>query len=211
MGYLVGSIPAASLTVRALAGEDVRRYGTGNPGTSNVYRNFGWAMAILVAAETLLQGFLPPLAARLLNLPRGAVVAAGLGAVVGYCWPFFSRFRGGRAVACATGAVASMFLIAPLVALLVYYLFGLATRRIALGVLVGFALLPVAVVLVDPYPADRVAAAVLLGLIALKRLDGIWADPDQIPIKRRIWDRLVFDTVRGQSLTGVRTHGSGPA
>ena len=202
-GYLVGAVPVGYLTVRLAKGVDIRDYGTGNPGTANVYRNIGLGWALLVAAGTVLQGFGPPLIVRLAGQPQAAVVASGVGAAVGYGWPVFTRFRGGKAVAVASGAVAGVYGLV-LAELLIFYLAGLAMRRIALGVVVGFALLPIVVALLGASAADRWGAVVLLVVLLLRRLDGISQDPPQGALARRVLDRLVFDQAPGQSLVGQR-------
>src|SRR5215831_15720176 len=96
-GYLVGSVPVGLLIGR-LAGVDIRRYGTGNIGASNVMRNLGPLPAAVVGVASFAQGVGPAWAAAALTGSDEAVAAAAFGAVLGYGWSFLLAFRGGRAV-----------------------------------------------------------------------------------------------------------------
>ncbi|MCB1883615.1 MAG: glycerol-3-phosphate acyltransferase, partial [Geminicoccaceae bacterium] len=98
VGYLLGSVPFGLLVVRAATGEDVRRIGSGNIGATNVLRTGRRALALATLAADLLKGFLPAFLAYLWLGPDIAVLA-GLGAVLGHCFPVWLGFRGGKGVA----------------------------------------------------------------------------------------------------------------
>jgi acyl phosphate:glycerol-3-phosphate acyltransferase len=107
--YLVGSIDFAVIVAR-MHGVDIRQVGSGNPGTSNVLRTVGRFPAALVLVGDLLKGVI---AAAMGWVASGSVdpqvhwaFAAGLAAVVGHCYPVFHRFRGGKGMATALGAIA---------------------------------------------------------------------------------------------------------
>ncbi len=93
-GYLAGSIPWAFLVGR-LHGVDLRRTGSGNVGTGNVYElaGFGWAFLVFLldSAKALLAVFLAGAWAG-----EAAQVAAGWGVIVGHSWPVWLRLVGGR-------------------------------------------------------------------------------------------------------------------
>jgi acyl phosphate:glycerol-3-phosphate acyltransferase len=104
-GYLIGSIPVGLLLGRALRGLDVREHGSGNMGTTNVLRLVGPSAAALTFALDAGKGSAAVLLARRLGADRGGQAAAGLAAVVGHSWPVLARFRGGKGVATAYGAL----------------------------------------------------------------------------------------------------------
>ena len=137
LGYLMGSVPIGLLVARAAAGIDIRRYGTGNVGAANIRRNVGLFPAAVAALGVFLQGLVPPLIARLLAGSEAASATAAVGAVVGYGWPVFLRFKGGRAVGTATGAAAALSPTG-FVVLLLSIALGTLMRQVALGVLLGF-------------------------------------------------------------------------
>ena len=101
--YLLGSVNPALMVAR-FRGVDIREVGSGNPGASNVLRALGKGPAATVYLLDLLKGFVPALVGLLIwSSEAGAV--AGLGAVIGHCYPIYHRFRGGKGVATAGGAL----------------------------------------------------------------------------------------------------------
>jgi glycerol-3-phosphate acyltransferase PlsY len=107
--YLVGSLSFAVLVSRAMGLSDPRTYGSGNPGATNVLRSGSKAAAILTLALDALKGFVPVLLAVRLGpargLGEGTVALVALAAFLGHLYPVFFRFRGGKGVATAAGAL----------------------------------------------------------------------------------------------------------
>jgi glycerol-3-phosphate acyltransferase PlsY len=200
--YAVGSIPVGLLVGRA-AGIDIRRYGTGNPGASNVLRNLGPVPAAVVGVGTFAQGLGPAWAAWALTGSPDALAAAAAGSVAGSAWSFLLHLHGGRSVGTATGALAALSPVG-LVLLLGLYAVGGLLRQPAPGVLLGM-LAFLASLLVTPHPWITVAAAVLVvAVVVAKRLDGVVDDLRAAPERRGaiLLDRLVFDRRPGQRLVG---------
>jgi glycerol-3-phosphate acyltransferase PlsY len=201
-GYLIGSVPIG-LIVGRLAGKDIRRYGTGNYGASNVLRNLGPLPAAVVGVCSFVQGFAPAWAAGDVTGSQVAAAAAAVGSVVGYGWSFLLAFRGGRAVGAATGALAALAPVG-LVPLLGLYALGGVLRQPAPGVLAG---LLAFLVYLAAWPHDTavvVAGVLVVAAVVLKRLDGVRGDlraSDGRPADI-LFDRLVFDRRPGQRLVG---------
>lgn len=106
LAYLLGSVDFGVLVPRAL-GVNIYAAGSGNPGTSNVFRTLGKGPAALVLLGDSLKG----VAAALVAAAVGGDVlgfAAGLAAVVGHSFPLWHRFRGGRGVATALGVAVAL-------------------------------------------------------------------------------------------------------
>ena len=194
-GYLTGSVPLGLLVGRAFAGIDVRRHGTGGIGASNVRRSVGLPAAILVALGIFLQGLLPPLLARLSGASETVVVAAALGAVVGYGWPAFVRSgsRARRGVGLSTGAAAVIFPggFVPLVA--VGYGFGWLSRQMGLANLLGFVVYAGWTIRFADLTVTKLGASLLLILFLLRRLAGIGGDLGRAPLPAVVANRLLFD------------------
>jgi glycerol-3-phosphate acyltransferase PlsY len=107
--YLVGSLSFAVIVSRAMGLSDPRTYGSGNPGATNVLRSGSRAAAILTLVLDALKGFVPVLLAVHLGprygLGEGTVALVALAAFLGHLYPVFFRFRGGKGVATAAGAL----------------------------------------------------------------------------------------------------------
>ncbi len=118
LGYLLGSIPFGLLIARRQAKVDVRQYGSGKTGATNVLRTAGVKAAALVGSLDASKGVLAVVFAGLIvggdylmlgNFSLGMLVAqvmAALAAIAGHIWPIFLKFRGGRGVATFIGGLA---------------------------------------------------------------------------------------------------------
>jgi len=106
--YLIGSIPVGYITGRALQGIDIRNYGSGVTGATNVLRTLGTKPFIFVLIADALKGYVPTLLTWYLFHSHDLQVAAGIAAVIGHDFPVFIRFRGGRGVATSFGVYAAL-------------------------------------------------------------------------------------------------------
>jgi len=123
IAYLLGSIPFGYLIVRWQRGIDVRSTGSGSIGATNVMRNLGVvgfvATFLLDAGKGLLAVVL---AARMTGNDPTVVAAAAFAAVLGHCFPFWLRFRGGKGVATGFGVFLA---ISPWAALAAFGVFAI--------------------------------------------------------------------------------------
>ena len=110
-GYLIGSIPFALVVGKIFFNKDVRNYGSGNLGGSNAGRVLGKKAGLLVMALDLLKVTFVIFLASFLKNREIVMVAAGVAAAVGHCFPIFAKFKGGKAVATMYGFLFGMALI----------------------------------------------------------------------------------------------------
>jgi len=120
IGYLLGSIPFGLLISKRKTDVDVRQYGSGKTGATNVLRTAGGKAAALVAALDVLKGVLAVVFAGMIFSESYMVVgdynigiltgqaAAALAAMAGHVWPVFVKFRGGRGVATFLGGLIAL-------------------------------------------------------------------------------------------------------
>jgi glycerol-3-phosphate acyltransferase PlsY len=118
--YLLGSIPWSLLVVRWRSGRDVRQVGSGNVGATNAMRAAGRGAGALALALDVAKGIAPVLGARALGTPPVVEAAAATLAVIGHMYPVWLRFRGGKGVATAAGALGAL---APLPMALALFVF----------------------------------------------------------------------------------------
>ena len=120
VAYLLGTIPGAVVVARvATRGQvDIRTAGSGNPGAMNTLGVLGAKWGALVLLVDVGKAALACVIAR--GLAGGNVAdVAGSAAVVGHCFPVWSRFRGGKGVACGGGQCLATFPLYSPVALVV--------------------------------------------------------------------------------------------
>lgn len=101
--YLIGSIPTAFILVKIFKGKDIRKVGSGNPGTTNVIRTTNVWLGLLTFIIDFLKGFIPVLVAK--KYYSEASYFALFFAVLGHIKPIFLRFSGGKGVATFFGAL----------------------------------------------------------------------------------------------------------
>ncbi|MDP9238274.1 MAG: glycerol-3-phosphate 1-O-acyltransferase PlsY [Chloroflexota bacterium] len=115
-GYAIGSIQFGLIVGRITRGVDIRDYGSGATGATNVIRTSGAKAGVLVIILDIAKGMLPVYAGIALGHAAGLdhderawVAAAGaFAAVCGHVWPVWAGFRGGKAVASGFGAALAM-------------------------------------------------------------------------------------------------------
>jgi glycerol-3-phosphate acyltransferase PlsY len=114
IGYLLGSFPSGYVVGR-LRGIDVRQWGSGSLGGTNVLRSAGPWAAILAVLGDVAKGVLAISVARALVGSPSAEVLAGLAVILGHDFTIFLNFSGGRGVATTLGALGALYLPASLI------------------------------------------------------------------------------------------------
>jgi glycerol-3-phosphate acyltransferase PlsY len=193
VAYLIGAIPVAYIFGRALRGIDLRKYGSGNVGASNVYQSVARWAVVPVGLLEIAQGLVGIMLAKFLGQDLGVQVAAGLAGIIGQTWSVFLGFTGGRGIATSIGF---MLGLAPPVlgSFIVVSLLGWPLRSFPLTVGAAIALTPLASLIIDG--AGPVAAGCLgMALIVFtKRLltnrIGLPANEDWRDV---LLNRLLFD------------------
>lgn len=172
IGYLLGSIPVGFLVAKS-KGLDIRKYGSGATGGTNVLRTLGVGPALATGVTDLLKGLLGAYIGSRLGGDWGYAVG-GFFAVVGHSYPVWLKFKGGKSVATGAG---SLVLHHPW-----GFLGGLAaaiatiapTRYVSLGSLVGAVVFTAIVVFTPGTPmADKVLAVGATLVIYIRHWENI--------------------------------------
>jgi glycerol-3-phosphate acyltransferase PlsY len=132
LSYLCGAIPFAYIFPKIFAGVDVRTVGSGNPGTTNVFRAAGKKIGILTFVFDVLKGFTPVYFAHKIDPSFTFIAIVAVCTILGHIYTVFLGFKGGKGVATslgvflalmpgpaaiAAGAFAVIFLISGIVSL----------------------------------------------------------------------------------------------
>jgi glycerol-3-phosphate acyltransferase PlsY len=115
VGYLLGSIPMGLIASRLSGGVDVREYGSGKTGFTNVLRVLGLRRSVPVFVGDFGKGLAGALIPFAYSDDPWARAAGGLAAVIGHVWPVFAGFRGGRGVLTGAGVLTALSPLAVLV------------------------------------------------------------------------------------------------
>lgn len=137
VAYLIGGIPWGVIIARVTGGPDPRTFGSGRTGGANVMRALGPRAALVSGILDMLKGTVAVLLARWLGAGPWIEVLAALAAIIGHTYSPFLRFKGGRGVAAAFGALLLIGPLAALAALVVFIGLVLLTGYSSLGSLVA--------------------------------------------------------------------------
>ena len=116
VSYLIGSVNN-SITFSKIMKKDIRKQGSGNPGTLNMSRTFGMGVGVMILVLDILKGVVPTLVAGLLfdkkyfagtafEMSDLTSYLAGFFVVVGHIFPVFYKFKGGKGIATTIGVFA---------------------------------------------------------------------------------------------------------
>ena len=200
IGYLLGSIPTGYLIGQAHR-IDIRRFGSGRTGGTNVLRTLGWLPALFTALVDILKGAAAVWAAQAIGAPATGHAAAAFCAVLGHNYTFTLKFKGGAGVATMTGATA---LLAPQTlafALPVGAMVMVASRFASLGSLTLAVLIPIGIGV--QWSQGSLPLAYLAASLAVSAVV-IWAHRPNIRrllqrTERKIGQRVSLDSLRGAS------------
>lgn len=179
--YLLGSINTAILVSRLRHHDDIRKYGSGNAGLTNMYRTYGKTSALLTLfgdmLKTILALVIGGVGTGFMYLPGAISISpgcylAGLFCVIGHIFPVFSKFRGGKGVL-ATATVG--LCLSPLIALFLFAIFCAVlaiSKYVSLGSVSVAILYPISIkgmlaLIGRPIPFPVAISAILMSLMIL--------------------------------------------
>lgn len=105
LAYLIGSFPTGVIIGKLFYHEDIRKYGSGNIGTTNSFRVMGPVGGSVVLLFDVLKGTLATDLPLIFHLggPKYLLLVAGACAILGHTFSIFLKFKGGKAVATSAG------------------------------------------------------------------------------------------------------------
>lgn len=152
MGAVVGATPFGYLAGKA-KGIDIREHGSGNIGATNVIRVLGKGVGLPVFVLDVLKGAVPVWVAiwllGMVEAGQGALnlnaVLTGLATILGHNYTFWLGFKGGKGVATSAGTLLALMPLALSVGIVVWVVFFIVTRYVAIASILSAAAIPVVV------------------------------------------------------------------
>lgn len=181
--YLLGSIPCGYLLARLVAGIDIRHYGSGNIGATNVARVLGKRYFLPVFVLDFCKGAGPVAVVQCQRFQElvphtwrpWLAPVTGLAAMAGHLWPIWLGFRGGKGVATGAGVVSVLVPWPAAAALIAWLIVATATRVVALASL---------------------AAALVLAVTHTLMIWPDWVAPPALPLTLFVWIGFALVLVR---------------
>ena len=114
--YLIGCANFAIIISKLVYHKDIRDYGSGNAGMTNIARTFGKWPAVACTIGDFLKGTIAALLGHLFVIILGAGAGfdefpfygnylVALGVMLGHCFPVFYGFRGGKGILVSAGVI----------------------------------------------------------------------------------------------------------
>jgi glycerol-3-phosphate acyltransferase PlsY len=198
--YLLGSVPFSQIVARFSRGIDLRRYGTGQVGSGNLWRMTHWWLALPASIYDFSKGLGIVWVANVLEMSIAQQLVVGLAAIVGHNWSIFLRFSGGRGIITTIGVIFILTVIndiTPWVAIVFFTILVIVTiimRSSPVGVLLGVAAIPVVTWGFQEPLSITLGFSAMFAVIIIKRLTAPRATDLAPRSKRRlIFNRLFFD------------------
>jgi acyl phosphate:glycerol-3-phosphate acyltransferase len=182
MGYILGSIPFGVMVSKYQAKKDIRMYGSGKTGATNVLRTAGKKAAALVVIGDTFKGLLAVILAGIIfgndllvigNFGIGTLltqVLAALAAVAGHNWSIFLKFKGGRGVATFFGGLIALCPPAALIGGEVLFIGAGITRYASFGSILGVVtsyVILVPLTIIYKFPLEYLGYTLIGGLVII--------------------------------------------
>lgn len=151
--YLLGSIPTAVWIGKYFYNIDVREYGSGNAGATNVFRVLGKKAGIPVLLIDVLKGFVAVSLANSSDYTVGSnqfinlQLVLGIASLVGHIFPIFASFRGGKGIATLLGIILAILPFAAFISIGIFIVVLLVSSYVSLGSMTAAVAFPIIVIL----------------------------------------------------------------
>lgn len=172
ISYLLGSLNSAIIVSKYKYNQDIRNFGSGNAGLTNMHRVYGKDGALLTLAGDIAKQILSVLVGIILVGQTGAYLA-GLFCILGHIFPIYYRFKGGKGVLTA----ATMILcINPVIFAVLFIIFAAVlffTRYVSLSSIIASICYPAAIYYYDkfvtgnPPPMFNLTFGCVVGLLVI--------------------------------------------
>lgn len=186
LGYLIGSVSFANIIVKKIKGENINEIGSGNAGTTNVFRTAGFFPAIITFVLDMLKGsvavLLPLLLAKLFkeSYPAIYMMAGGVLAILGHIFPVFFKFKGGKGMATFLGIILAINPLVFLINISFMLVVILITRMVSIASISSAVLIPILTIFLNKHSILKeqniyfVLTTILIGLcIVFKHRENI--------------------------------------
>lgn len=163
ISYFIGTISGSYIIGKLFLDKDIRKYGSGNAGTTNAMRVLGKKAGVI----TFIVDFLKGVAVTFIIgrfFEKNLIPLGILGAIIGHDFPFYMNFRGGKGVATTLGALALFNFPLTLICYIVWVLGTVITKMVSVGSILFF----ISIIIVYTFMSELTTYNIILvNLIAL--------------------------------------------
>ncbi|PXX96836.1 acyl-phosphate glycerol 3-phosphate acyltransferase [Marinifilum breve] len=139
IAYMLGSFPAGYVYTKISTGKDIRNFGSGNIGSTNVKRIAGSKISIYTQITDMAKGLLPVLFVlliqeyQLLSISQLLIYFVALATILGHNFSFALKFKGGKGVNTTLGASVLIAPISVFISVAIYFIVKKGFKFVSLG------------------------------------------------------------------------------
>ena len=175
VAYLFGGVNFAIIITKAFIHKDIREFGSGNAGMTNVLRTVGKKAAVLVTLGDFSKGLLSVLLVRLVFVLFGQQdnslpfeYLAAIFALLGHLFPIFYKFKGGKGILVSAGGLLAISPFAVLCSVIAFAIGTFSTKIVSVGSIVSAVVFPITIFVIrtleqSPTRIWETALGVLIG------------------------------------------------
>jgi glycerol-3-phosphate acyltransferase PlsY len=146
ISYLLGSINTSIIVSKFSSKIDIRKYGSGNAGATNILRTLGKKAALIVVIGDLLKGVIAVIISQNIYPEFGSLIG-GIGVILGHNFPLYYNFKGGKGIITSTAVIFMIDWKIGLTLVIISVIVIAITKYVSLGSIVGCILFPISVVM----------------------------------------------------------------
>ena len=163
LAYLIGSFPTGVIIGKVFFNKDIRKFGSGNIGTTNTFRVLGPKAGIIVFLIDFFKGTIATLIPVFFNLhPHYLCLIFGFVAILGHAFSIFLKFKGGKAVATSAGFLLGYNVHFFLICALIFFPLLFITSMVSLSSLISIVLICIA-----SFFFHDIALSIISGLLVI--------------------------------------------
>ena len=171
--YFLGTIPSGYILFWITDKKDIRNFGSGSTGATNLFRLKGWKLALPAILIDILKGAIPAYLTLQLFSDLRMAALAGFLAVLGHCFPAYLKFRGGKGVATTTGVFIILAFKPFLISLVIFIVVIAISRYVSLGSLLSILSYPFLIMVFNKQEETLFLSIALFILIAARHIGNI--------------------------------------
>lgn len=146
IAYLLGSIPSGVWIGKLFFHKDIRKFGSGNTGTTNTFRVLGAKAGTVVFIMDVLKGTLATCLPMIFDSSINPLWF-GLVAIIGHTFPVFAGFKGGKAVATSAGMLLGYSPVFFVYSAIIFFIILYLTSTVSLTSMISAVLITISTVI----------------------------------------------------------------
>lgn len=161
IAYLIGSLSWAIIISKLFMKEDIRSKGSGNAGATNITRNYGKKVGLIVfvldVAKPIISVGIPSMIMQHSSLglfSNMSLQFIGLMTIVGHIFPIFFKFKGGKGAATFVGYVIATQWLLFFVGFISFWAITLKTRKVSLGSIIAPGIIVLTHIIINAIPGS---------------------------------------------------------